>query len=479
MRPWRGFQFGFPTSLQAKVSLVLVAVVVPTSVGVALLQSKLISTGIQEEGRQLGVSSAKTLVAEIIQKRLLSGAPPLTGLESYLQEFVYNQPSVVRIDVMTRDPASGEPKLVASTIEEDPGTPAPLLPWVESVQSQLRVDEIEGDSRWEVFAPIELPRRDPRAPRRILGTVGVTVSLKLATRIEAAVWRITAGGALLTVAILIGFLSFFLRRTFENEERLVFAENRNLALTEKLLGLQRELMNLEKLAVMGQLTAQFAHEIGTPLNAIGGHLELLRGDLKKDADPGSAGRLEIIRGQVERIEGIVRSFLRSTGRPSMQRQLLDLREVVERALALIAPRAEAHRIELRRRLPSGRLPSVRVVPGEIEQILLNLMNNSLDSLQASGERRSERFLEVSLHAGGGGEVELRVRDSGEGISAADLKEVWKPFFTTKSPAEGTGLGLTICRELAARNQGELDLESVQGVGTTVILRLKAASEGSS
>src|SRR4029077_10301588 len=115
-----------------------------------------------------------------------------------------------------------------------------------------------------------------------------------------------------SVLTLIFALSYFLRRTIENDRRLKEAESENLQLTHQLHEAQRRLMVSEKLAVMGQLTASFAHEIGTPLNAVGGHLQLLREDLlpvESSERKNLTERLEIVNGQVKKIEEIVKAFL--------------------------------------------------------------------------------------------------------------------------------------------------------------------------
>src|SRR5580698_4120021 len=123
------------------------------------------------------------------------------------------------------------------------------------------------------------------------------------------------------IALLVG-LGYFLRKTIQNDRKLRVAETQNLQLTEQLHEAERQLMTTEKLAVMGQLTASFAHEIGTPLNAIGGHLQLLREDLGQsvgsDARTATTERLAIINGQVTKIESIVKSFLQSTAKPVSQ-----------------------------------------------------------------------------------------------------------------------------------------------------------------
>jgi signal transduction histidine kinase len=277
--------------------------------------------------------------------------------------------------------------------------------------------------------------------------------------------------------ILFALLSFFLRRTIQNDRLLRRARTQNTMLHEKLHEAQRQVMNNEKLAVMGQLTANFAHEIGTPLNAIGGHLQLLSEELDSSHPPlGSAReRIEILHGQVSKIEHIVREFLQTTAKPQSQTQLVDLNRVAEKTLSLVHPRADALGIEINTHLDRA-LGPVRLVPIDLEQILLNLVNNSIDALQEKSSRRPGDRLVLELNTRTKTDedthwAEISVKDSGMGISSDDLQSVVKPFYTTKGPGEGTGLGLTICQQLVKKYDGVLNLSSKEGSWTEVKIRL--------
>jgi signal transduction histidine kinase len=460
--------------LQAKVSLVLVAVIVPTFLIVTVAENKITQPILEDEIRQVGITSGKTLATEIVSARLLQMPNPTPAIEARLQEILYSQPNIVRIDVIAKDPVTGALKNVASNIEEDPSSPQTPFGLVESVTSEYRDDE--AGPTWEINVPIEHRSRDPRGPRRLVGTVHLVISMKLVDSLLSTLWKTTATAAAFSVVSLLLVLSYFLRKTLNNDRKLRQAETENLQLTEQLHEAQRALMNTEKLAVMGQLTASFAHEIGTPLNAVGGHLQLLQEEMRSDGAPSRhAERLDIINGQLAKIAEIVKGFLQSTAKPTSQRQLVDLNGLADKTLGIARPRIEALGVDVRRDLDRSMGP-VRVVPLELEQILLNLVNNSLDSLRAKAETRESRkmTLEVSTHVA---EIEGRqwarisVYDTGEGIKKADLKNIFKPFFTTKRPGEGTGLGLTICRQLAHKYGGTLEIDSKEGAWTRVTLAL--------
>jgi signal transduction histidine kinase len=460
--------------LQAKVSIVLVAVILPTFLIVTVAENKITQPILEDEIRQVGITSGKTLATEIVSARLLQMPNPTPAIEARLQEILYSQPNIVRIDVVAKDSVTGNVKTVASNIEEDPNGPPAIYGIVESVTSEYKVED--AGPMWEINVPIEHRSRDPRGPRRLVGTVHLVISMKLVDSLLGTLWKTTATAAAFSVVALLVALSYFLRKTLANDRKLRQAETQNLELTEQLHEAQRNLMNTEKLAVMGQLTASFAHEIGTPLNAIGGHLQLLQEEMRGPHPSGGHGeRLDIINSQLGKIAEIVKGFLQSTAKPTSQRQLVDLNGLTDKTLGIARPRIEALGVEVRRDLDRNMGP-LRVVPLELEQILLNLVNNSLDSLRAKAEMREGKrmTLEITTQVA---EVEGRqwarvsVYDTGEGIRKVDLKNIFKPFFTTKRPGEGTGLGLTICQQLAHKYGGRLEIDSKEGSWTRVTLLL--------
>lgn len=467
-------RFSRHLNLQAKISLVLVAVILPTFLIVTVAENKFTLPIMNEEIRQIGINSGKTLAAEILSARLLSLSNPTPAIENALQEILYNQPEIVRLEVFAKDSATGMVKVVASNIEDDPSSPPQNLSWVETVTSDYHLDE-RGSGLWEIYVPIEHRSRDPRGPKRIVGNVHVVVSTQLVGRIVTALWKTTATAAGFSVVSLILVLSYFLRKTIENDRLLRQVEFANIQLTEQLHDAQRQLLTNEKLAVMGQLTASFAHEIGTPLNAVGGHLQLLKEEILPHAGKGIEERLDIVNGQLTKIEKIVKSFLQSTEKPPSQKQLVDLNFLADKTLSIVAPRIDALRIDVKRKFDREMGP-FRAVPLDLEQILLNLMNNSLDSIQAKRKQKDRASFQMEIRTGvlkeqGKEWAEVSVYDTGEGIGKVDLKKVLKPFFTTKSPGEGTGLGLTICQQLAHKYGGNLLIDSKEGAWTRVTLKL--------
>jgi signal transduction histidine kinase len=462
--------------LQAKIVLVLLSIIVPTFLIVTLAQNQLTRPILEDEIRQIGENSGKRLAAEIVSDRLFFLPKPTTEIENRVQQLLYSQPNIVRIDVIAKDAASGVGKLIASNVEEDPTDPeGPPAHYevVDQPQTDYKVDE-SGAAYWEINVPVDQQKsHDSKSPRKVIGSVHVVISNKIVTRIAQTVWKMTAAAAGFSMIALLFGLGYFLKKTIQNDRRLREAENQNLQLTEQLHEAERQLMNTEKLAVMGQLTASFAHEIGTPLTAIGGHLQLIRDDLPEF--PGSESaveRVDIINGQLMKIEGIVKSFLQSTSKPTSQRQLVDLNQLSDKTLRILKPRMESLGADIRRNYDRSMGP-LRVVPLDMEQILINLLNNSLDSM-SSKKNLGKAVIEVSSESAneeGKSWAKLSIYDTGEGINKNDLKNVLKPFFTTKPPGEGTGLGLPICQQLAHKYGGHLEIESREGAWTRVTVKI--------
>lgn len=455
--------------IQTKIILVLVAVIVPTFLLVTIMENKLAEPMLEGEMKQLGLTAAESLATKIESSHWLQRTDGARFIEDEIQEALYMQTSVIRMEVFARDAAGI--KLIASSVIDDEAMPLDAL--VDKPTASFREDE-EGIGLWDISVPIRREGATAKAKGKVIGMVHLVVSTKTVSRLLATFSRITALAAIVSVVILILVLSFFLRKTVSNERLLRQAENQNLQLSEQLHETQRQLMNVEKLAVMGQLTANFAHEIGTPLNAVGGHLQLLDEELEP-VKARSKERLNTIRGELKRIEQIVKNFLQTTSKPVSQTQLVDLNKLVDKTMGIVGPRVDAMGLEVRCHL-DRKMGPVRAVPLDIEQILLNVVNNSLDSLQSKRDRAERKSLRLEVitatrRKAGADWAEITIHDTGMGIAKTNLRNVVKPFFTTKRPGEGTGLGLTICQQLASKYGGMLNINSKEGAWANVTLQL--------
>jgi signal transduction histidine kinase len=250
--------------------------------------------------------------------------------------------------------------------------------------------------------------------------------------------------------------------------QLAEARARLVAESEHTLDLEKHLRRAQTLTVAGKLTSALAHEVGTPLNVISGRAEMALRALSPE-HPAHAD-LTTIATQAERISGIIRTLLDSVRgqKPEVQRVALDA--LLPQLAALLGHDARRRRVALEAEVPPD-LPRVAADPGQIQQVVLNLLVNALDATPAGGR--------VRLTAGpaqrdGRHGIAISVSDTGSGIAPAVRDRIFEPFFTTKPPGEGTGLGLSISRDIVREHGGRLTVESPEGLGATFTVWLPAA-----
>ncbi len=230
-----------------------------------------------------------------------------------------------------------------------------------------------------------------------------------------------------------------------------------------LFGIQRELTKYERLAAAGQLAAQFAHEVGTPLNLISGHVQLLAA---RTEDQKTRDRLELVSSQIGRIERIVRNMLDSTRRPKPQLEPVDLNALLRRIFEVTAPTLAARQVELVMDFDES-LPPVSGDGEQLQQVFINLINNSLDAMPHGGEL----FFSTAM---AGGEIIVRCRDNGEGITEEVKPRIFDPLFTTKLNGRGTGLGLAVVEQIIREHGGTIAVKSDNGQGADFQIHLPMA-----
>lgn len=252
--------------------------------------------------------------------------------------------------------------------------------------------------------------------------------------------------------------------------QLAEARRKHLAETERALELERQLRHAEILSVAGKLASGLAHEVGTPLNIISGRAEFLLKTLP--TEDRRREDLEIMIGQIDRISGIIRALLDMVRPAKPEIQAIGLAPVVERLLPLLRHTARRRGVVLEAAV-TEELPLVLADPNQVQQVLINVVMNALAATPSRGQ---VRIIARPLTAGGRAGVELEVSDTGGGIPPEILPRVFEPFFTTKPPGQGTGLGLTICRDIVREHGGEIRVRSSGHEGTTVTVWLPAADE---
>jgi signal transduction histidine kinase len=238
---------------------------------------------------------------------------------------------------------------------------------------------------------------------------------------------------------------------------------------EALFETQQRLARSERLAAVGQIAASLAHEIGTPLNAISGHLRLLARNHPHDQD--TQRRVEIINSQIDSVVKSVRSLLARTQRPRLELQPLDLNALIRELLWLVQPTLEAHDISVGVNLDSD-LPLILGDRDSLLQLFLNLTNNSIDAMpKGGGLEITSRFDRAARSA------ELVFRDSGVGIEPSAIEHLFEPMWTTKEA--GSGFGLAIAHEIAIEHGGKIEIVAEQHVGAAFRLTLPLNGEASS
>jgi two-component system, NtrC family, sensor kinase len=237
--------------------------------------------------------------------------------------------------------------------------------------------------------------------------------------------------------------------------------------TKELEAAQEQVVRSAKLASVGRLAAGVAHEIGNPLSAILGLVELVRTGGLSPADQSEF--LRRIESETERINVIIRDLLDfsragTAGAPVAEGDA-DLVEVVEDAVKLVGPQKDLRRIDIERRF-DDRLPRVRGLAARHTQILLNLLLNAADALPDGGEIRVEVTREDDV-------VRLTVADTGPGIPEHVLGQLFEPFVTTKPVGKGTGLGLAVCHTIVDQLGGTIRAENPKEGGARFEVRLPA------
>jgi len=237
-------------------------------------------------------------------------------------------------------------------------------------------------------------------------------------------------------------------------------------INEELFETQKSLARSERLAVAGQLAASLAHEIGTPLNSISGHVQLLA--RRKTGDPTSDRRLQIIENQIENIVRTVKQLLSWTGKFDLRFDAVDLRGVLDEVVLLTSPALEFRKIQVRTDC-ARQGPRVRGDAGYLQQVFLNLINNSMDAMPRGGDLQ----LRVTADGGPAGapSVRVEVEDTGEGIGEETLSHIFDPMFTTKRIGTGAGLGLAICQQIIQQHGGTIAVRSRLHEGTCFTVTL--------
>ncbi|MEM6531453.1 MAG: ATP-binding protein [Myxococcota bacterium] len=226
---------------------------------------------------------------------------------------------------------------------------------------------------------------------------------------------------------------------------------------------KNRLLAAERLAAVGRLSAQVAHEIRNPLSAIGLNAELLEDELANEAE--ARALLRAIAGEIERLTEVTEGYLQLTRNPEPHATLTDVNGSIRDLLSMLGPELRSHDIEVRVELDDGSAHAW-VDPGQLRQAMLNVLRNAREAMPDGGA--------ITIHTGRSGNFTfVDVVDEGPGIPELDRARVFEPFFTTKP--DGTGLGLSLTQQILREHHGDVELQGAAGGGTRIrlLLPLKA------
>jgi signal transduction histidine kinase len=241
----------------------------------------------------------------------------------------------------------------------------------------------------------------------------------------------------------------------------VLLVSRNLAYLSQV---ESTLNYSRKLAALSRLTAGIAHEIKNPLNATTIHLELLR--MQVADRPEAEHNVSVIADQVRRLDEVVQGFMKFTRPEVLHLQAVELADVVERLRPVLEAETGKHHVDLRVDLPAD-LPPVEGDPNLLEQAFLNLALNACQAMPDGGRLR------ISARKTPRRFVTIEVEDSGVGIPPEDLSRIFDLYFTTK-PA-GSGIGLSVVFRTVQLHDGDIEVQSAPGRGTTFRIQLRQAA----
>ncbi len=507
-------------SLHAKLFLLTAAVTSFLTVAVAFSITKNSRKELEDYSRRLLVEASETVQTEVVERDPHFENP--RKLEELLESIAGKGRSVFQVDVFKRVEGNNL-ELVKSSGEEATITVGKdLASYLDLKEAQTQLVELEEDGApagrgWKVYLAIP----NPKQGRPSIGLIRAYIDLErwdavwsanrnrtlnmlpgvlagefillwlilrwlISDPLDAmvdAMGRLERGEAgaraevqrrdeLGVIAARFNAMAQRLQRASKEREQLIQEiQSLNAGLQDRvdealqeLQDKNEELAQQERLAIAGQLTAAFAHEVGTPLNLVTGHLQLLQG--QDDLPEKAQERIGIIQAQIQRVSDIVRRLLDMTRRPQQAEVEVSMPAFIQELQQLWNPTLAKHHARIEVDIPPECV--TKVDRKQMEQLFLNLMNNALDAMPEGGLIRIRAEREPK------GRWRFRFEDTGTGIPAEVLPHIFRPMLTTKPEGKGTGLGLPICRDVVRGHGGEIRAESKVGEGTAMVFTLPAA-----
>lgn len=229
--------------------------------------------------------------------------------------------------------------------------------------------------------------------------------------------------------------------------------------------LQAQIDQSEKLAVIGQLAAGVAHEIGNPLASISSLVQILQ---RKTQDTFFSEQLSNIKENIDRISKIVRELVDFSRPPSYEKASQDVTDIIKTAIGIVKYDKRVRKVKFETELQSS-LPKTNVAADQLLQVFVNILINSLDAIEGNG----------IIHVKSGHDkknIYVEIIDNGCGMDETTLKQIFDPFFTTKDVGKGTGLGLSVSYGIIKQFNGEITADSKLNEGSTFRIVLPLTGE---
>jgi signal transduction histidine kinase len=445
---------------------------------------------------------AETLVIAVGRAIDLSSMPvDPVAVSRRLSEFVEADRSLDRLDII-QERGNTVRVLASSDITPDPliHSIPPVLTTTTRDDDMITVMPIEGTA-YAILASSSLENleryetlnhaRDPMFEAVLILTVIVLMNVmyrrivsKRVDELLAAIHRSQKGNFVAIpetredeIGVIAGTLNGLLTqvRSFnEKLQREVSSATENLnkrnieleEITRQVVAMQRQLLQAERLATVGQMAATFAHEIGSPMSSLSVHVQLLLEDPQLTFEQRET--LGIVREQIQSMIQIVNDLLRSARRGPADFVPTDVNDTLQAVIRLVQPKFKSQHIAVETHYEP--VPKVRAYPLYLQEAFLNLINNASDAMLAGGVLHVRTFFDLAADR-----VNIHIEDTGSGIDPSVVEHVFDHFVTTKAMGDGTGLGLGIVKEIVTSHSGTLQIAAAPGGGTSAHITLPAGS----
>ncbi len=238
--------------------------------------------------------------------------------------------------------------------------------------------------------------------------------------------------------------------------------------TAEIVQTQEQLINAEKLASLGRLSAGMAHELNNPLTGVLTFAHLMR-ERTPAENVQDREDLDVIIEQTERCSKIIKGLLGFSRKGTAEKHPVNLNDLLANSISMVGSQSNFHNIVIETDLAPG-LPPVVMDPNQMQQVIINMVANAADAMNEKGVIRiGTRVAEED----GARFVEMEFTDTGPGIIPEHMGRIFEPFFTTKPVGKGTGLGLPVSYGIVKKHGGDITVRSKVGMGATFVIRLPA------